>query len=162
MEFYKSGGYENVRSIFDYAEKSYLKSYSWDITKSPETLHHDDGQLVEQNEWDKVHNTDFNTSYVMIPLSRYYEVMEILPIGNELSLKKVVDKIYEFYQKPLTNEQIERVKLYPRVGCGYIEDLLKKASIGEKVCYADLRGDCVHFEGIKRIQANVYELRLGS
>jgi len=128
MEFYKSGGYDNVRSIFDYAEKSYLKSYSWDITKSPETLHHDDGQLVEQNEWDKVHNTDFNTSYIIIPLSRYDEVLEILPIGNELSLKNVVENIYKFYQKPLTNEQIEQVKLYPRDNWCYVENLLIKAS----------------------------------
>ena len=34
--------------------------------------------------------------------------------------------------------------------------------MGEKVYYANLLGDYKHFEGIKRIQSNIYELRLGS
>ena len=44
----------------------------------------------------------------------------------------------------------------------YNNDLLKKASEGKVVCFAELRGDSVWFEGIKRAHANIYELRLGS
>jgi hypothetical protein len=161
MEFYNTYDFKDFQPLLHYSKQAYFRSLIWNITKSPDTLTRRDDSLTE-DEWNKVHNTDFNTAYITIPLTRFFEAMEVLPIGNELSLRNVVNKIYEFYQKPLTKKQVEQIKSFPDDTFDYKKDLLKKAEMGEKVCYSDLRGDCVHFEGIIRTQANIYELRLGS
>lgn len=161
MEFYKSNMSDNPKSLLDYHEMHYFPDYSWDIKEQPDTAICE-GQPLTHDEGSKVHNTDFHTAYIIVPLSRFYEVMDIIPIGKELSFNNVANSIYNFYHKALTAEQIEEIKSYPRDPFDYTDDLLKRAATGEKVCYADLRGDSVEFEGITRVSANIYELYLGS
>lgn len=139
----------------------YFQNFSWDIKEFPGTATYE-GELATPDVVSEVHNTDFNTAYLIVPLSRFNEVMEIIPIGKELSFHTVAYKIHSFYHKPLTTEQIEQIKYYPLDPFDYVSDLLKNAAEGKKVCYADLRGDSVWFEGITRVSANIYELDLGS
>ena len=108
----------------------------------------------------KVHNTDFETAYLLVPLSRHYEVMDVIPIGDTLTLQAILTKIHKFYHEPLSTKQIQRIMLYPK--CGFKDKLINRANEGRNVSYVDLRGDCVCFEGIKRVRGNIYEMILGS
>jgi hypothetical protein len=161
MEFYANYKYDDPKKLIDYLEMHYCRGVSWDIKTelSNATI---DEKPIPLNVFNKVLNTDFHTSYLMVPISRFYEVMEIVPMDKKLTFGNVMNAIYDFYHQPLTQEQIEMIKGFPRDVFGYNNDLLNKASEGKVVCFAELRGDSVWFEGIKRAHANIYELRLGS
>lgn len=140
----------------------YFKGYIWNLRKSPDTLVNSEWQSVKQDEWEKVHKEQHNIAHIIVPISRFYEVMDVVPVESKLTLKNVINNLYNFYHRPLTTEQINRIKSHPYDTFDYKNDLLNKADMGQQVCYVDLLGECVHFEGIKKVQANIYELLLGS
>ena len=159
MEFYASKNHKDFRRYIDFEKQIYFTNVSWDINEDPSTATIN-GETPSTTEMTKVHNTDFETAYIIVPLSRYYEVMDVVPIGYELTLQAVLTRIHKFYHKTLSAEQIEKIKLFPK--CDYVDDLLNNVKIGAVVSYIDLRGDCVEFEGIQRVRGNIYEMILGS
>jgi hypothetical protein len=161
MEFYNNYDTLNDQTIFEYYDKHYLRGYSWNLNENPNTLTRDEKKPTKK-ELDKVHVTEFTNVYLLIPLTRFYEIMEVLPIGNKLTLRNVVNALYEFYKKPMTKEQIEKISLMKCDTNNYITKLVKEAEEGKEVCYGQLRGCSVWFEGIKRIEGNLYKLCLGS
>lgn len=166
MEFYNSRISSDIRSMINYSQKRYFTSYSWTLRDPPSELQRfnvtfSDYDAVSEDEWTHIHATDYNTSYLIVPLSRFSEVVEVLPIGNQLSLRKVVNSLYEFYHQPLKQEDIDKIKNFPDT-LGYVQELLKYYEDGKQMAYIDLRGDSIYFEGIERVKANVYKLNLGS
>lgn len=159
MEFYASHDHQDFRRLIEFGNQAYFGDVSWDIRSDPSTATINDEDLTTF-QLTKVHNTDFETAYLLVPLSRHYEVMDVIPIGRELTLKAVLTRIHKFYHETLSTKQIEKIKFYPR--CGYKDELIDRANEGENVSYVDLRGDCVCFEGIKRVRGNIYEMILGS
>lgn len=160
MEFYSKSHISHADNL-QYSNMEYFGSISWSIKTPPSEAMHNDEKLSEEQLM-RIENTDFHTAYLIIPLSRFYEVTEVMPIGNKLTLHSVINKLYDFYHKPLTEEEVEKVKLFPGDIFKYNSDLVARYTNGEIVCYADIRGDCEHFEGIQRVEGNVYQLRLGS
>lgn len=158
-----------IRNKVMFDEKRYLIGLSWTVDAKPETaskhdIETDDFRPLTDNEWNEVHHIDYNTAYLIVPITRFSDVTEVIPIGKEISAKSVITKVHEFYHTPLTQQQIDNVKDYCECGgdLGYSEELIAKSSNGETVAYVDLRGAAIYFEGIKRVAGNVYKLEFGS
>ena len=168
MESMKTIDYEamrkEIRSLVQFSEKRYLTDISWEITDKPKhaTKYDDVFRPLTEEEWNEVEHKDVNTAYIIVPLTRFGEVTEVVPIGREISAMNVISKIYELYNTPLSKEKIHDISNYPDDSLGYNGDVVKKALNGEVVRYVDLRGAAISFEGIQRVSGNVYKLNLGS
>ena len=157
---------DEIRSMVCFAEQRYLTNISWLVTDEPEeaTVYDaskNDFRPLTENEWDNVHHLDHNTAYLIVPLTRFREVTEVIPINREISARDVISKVYELYHTPLTKEKLDAVKSFPD-SLGYTNNALKMAAKGKEVCYVDLRGAAIYFEGIQRVSGNVYKLHFGS
>jgi hypothetical protein len=154
-----------VCSLVQFAEKKYFNNISWTLQSKPHeaTMYeHDDFRPITDREWNEVHHIDSAMAYLIVPLTRFEDVTEVLPLGKTLSIKNVITKLYEFYNTPLTQEKIDEVKEYPNDCFDYVDEVIDMSSKGKTVNYLDLRGDSIYFEGIKRVCGNVYKLNLGS
>lgn len=157
--------HQEIRSMVVFNEKRYLTGISWTVDEIPNkaTMYeNDDFRPLTDEEWNEVHHTDCNTAYLIVPLTRFREVTEVIPIGREVTAKNVIGKIHEFYHKPLTQQQVDDVSNYCCEDLGYCEDLVKSASHGNVVRYVNIRGAAIYFEGIQRVAGNVYKLNFGS
>lgn len=157
---------DDVRSMIRFAEQRYLTNISWMVTDEPEEASVYDGsnndfRPLTDNEWNNVHHVDHNTAYIIVPLSRFREVTDVIPINRKITAHDVISKVYEFYHTPLTKEKLDDVKSFPD-DLGYTKNVMKMAAEGKEVCYVDLRGAAIYFEGIQRVSGNVYKLNLGS
>lgn len=154
-----------ICSLVQFAEKKYFTNVSWTLTSGvheAKIYENDDFRQITEEEWNEVHHRDANMSYLIVPITRFNDVTEVLSLGKTLTIKNVISKLHDFYNTPLIEEKIDDIKEYPRDCLGYVDELLDKASQGKSVNYLDLRGDAVYFEGIQRVCGNVYKLNLGS
>ena len=156
---------KEIRSMVVFSEKRYLTGISWSVDTSPEEAmmyENDDCRPLKNEEWNTVHHVDCNTAYLIVPLTRFSDVTEVLPIGKEITAKSVISKVYDFYHTPLTQQQIDDVSNFECSDLGYCDELIKMSKNGNTVRYVDLRGAAVYFEGIQRVAGNVYKLHFGS
>lgn len=157
---------DDIRSMVHFANQRYFTNISWLVTDKPEEATTYDSNKKEfrpltDDEWNNVHQVDNNTSYLIVPLTRFRDVSEVIPINREITARDVISKVYEFYHTPLTKEKLDDIIKYPD-SLGYNSDALKMAKKGKDVCYVDLRGAAIYFEGIQRVSSNVYKLHFGS
>jgi hypothetical protein len=156
---------DEIRSLVQFSEQRYFTNVSWEVTQHPtkaSMFENNEFRPLTDEEWNEVHHTDCNTAYLIVPLSRFSEVTEVIPIGRELSAKNVITKIHEFYHTPLSDEKIQDISSFPNDFLGYNSDTVAQATNGEVVYYVDLRGSAIFFEGIQRVSGNVYKLNFGS
>jgi hypothetical protein len=149
----------------EFAKKWYFEKICWIIKQHPKeafyTNGNDENKSFTDHEFNIIHHIDCNTAYLIVPLTRFQEVSDIIPLGSDLTLGGVLNAIYDFYHKPLTNKEVEKIKNFPK-SFHYEDALITKFEQGETVCYADLRGESKYFEGIQRVENNIYRLKLGS
>ena len=169
MDSLKNINYDDIRAdirkMITFNEKRYLTNISWTVDQKPE-----DAEKFENNkfrpltddEWNEVHHKDCNNAYLIVPLTRFLDVTEVIPLGREITAKHVIGKIYDFYHTPLSQQQIDDIENFPNDCLGYNEELVKSASKGNVARYVDLRGAAIYFEGIQRVAGNVYKAQFGS
>lgn len=149
-----------------------LKNISWCPDNSVDTA-----KLIlrdiESDDYDETHikitddlwNTsvlpkDHGNRFLIVPLERYYETRAIITFNNNpITLKEFLTKIYDFYHTPLTTiDQINNISDQDRK-----KEALNKLENGESVCYTDLvEGNCFHFEGIKKLDYDIYSINFGT
>ena len=143
----------------------YLMGVSWEADTDPSeaTIFEDNSNefhsLTEQ-EWNEVHYTNQNNAYLIVPITRHEDIFSVITIDKEITVKNVISKVHEFYHTPLTEQQINDARNFEDTE--YKDELLKNASQGIPVYYIDLIGCAKYFEGIQRVDGNVYKLKLGS
>lgn len=157
---------DEISSLVRFADQRYLNNISWLVTDKPqEATIYDNNKNnfrpLTDDEWNNVHHVDINTAYLIVPLTRFRDVSEVIPINREITAQDVITKVYEFYHTPLTKKKLDDMIKYPD-DLGYKSDALKMAKKGQDVCYVDLRGAAIYFEGIQRVSGNVYKLHFGS
>jgi hypothetical protein len=156
---------KEIRSLVQFSEKRYLTDISWEITDEPKhatKFDNDEFRPLTDEEWNEVQHKDYNTAYLIVPITRFMEVTDVIPIGRELNAKTIITKIHEFYHTPLSTDKVDDIRNYPNDCLGYNDEVVKKAYNGEVVRYVDLRGAAIYFEGIRRVSGNVYKLDFGS
>jgi hypothetical protein len=101
--------------------------------------------------------------HIIVPVARFPPHEHVLDFGKGiLTLNRLSETLHKFYTSSLTEEQIEYVKTYNDDYFEYKKNCLKKYEDGMRVSYKDLMGDKVHFEGLRRVDTNVWRLQLGS
>ena len=89
---------------------------------------------------------------ITFPITRYSEFTKTIafPGGTVYDLLR---QIYNYFQQPITSE-----KLYSLSGKNSI--FVRDANVGDK--RLTLMGNLARFEGFRKLEDNLYELRLGS
>lgn len=154
--YQNSSNFENAK---------YFENTCWSITWKPEeafdSRKEDDKNYFTEEQLNDVKHVDANTAFLIVPLTRFQGVSDVIPLGQTLTLKVVLCTLHEFYHKPLTKADIDKINGFPR-DFEYTESLVGRFENGEEVCYADLIGGLKYFEYIQRVASNVYRLKLGS
>lgn len=150
----------------NYRDIRLFDEISWCIRDTPdkaEVMTKDDEWIpLTSDDLHRVRHMDINTPYLIVPLTRFYKVSEIIPLDKELTAQNVMQKIYDFYHTPLSEKELEKVQTFPDDSYDYLKDVLDKIANKKEVCYIDLRGDSDGFEGIEKVASNVYKLELAS
>ena len=118
-------------------------------------------QLTE-DDWNKVIvDARHKTYYLHVPITRFSEEVMIMALPNEeITLRKILTTIYEFYHTmKVTSELVNRRKKDDVFN--YIKNAAKQMKRGKDVYIIDIMGDKVFYEGFT-VFRNVLFLNLGS
>jgi hypothetical protein len=150
----------------DYRNTTLFTGICWNIEQHPdkaERRNEDDVWIpLTVDDVHRVRHTDINTPYLIVPLTRFYEVSEVIPLNRKLTAHNVMQTIYDFYHTPLQEKDLLKIKHFPDEPFEYCKKAIEQAANKKEVCYINLRGDSNGFEGIEKVAANVYKLQLAS
>lgn len=141
-------------------------SISWCINRDIENAckyDDDDNEFqLTENEWNEVIVDARNIAYYLhMPVTRFSEEVMIIALPNEeITLRKLLTTIYEFYHTiKVTPELIKR--RIKTDAFNYLKKASKEIKRGRDVCIIDIMGDMVFYEGVTKFH-NILFLNLGS
>jgi hypothetical protein len=96
---------------------------------------------------------------LIVPVHRFEEYNEYIDLSNDnITLNKLLDILFNYYNKEeMTLEQLKKI---PNDMDNYVKDAIKKIKTG-KIYRINIVGSLCRYEGIKKIDGNVYKLILG-
>jgi hypothetical protein len=142
-----------------------FSQYVWTLRTEPDKITYDSSRnmtSVSKEDLNAVEISSEIDTLLVVPLSRDHENFQILRLPADVTLKILVNTLHEFYHKTLTDKDVQQVKAFRDNMFKYKSNLIHDFENGEKVSWVNLRGDAVHFEGVRKIQGNLYCLVLGS
>jgi hypothetical protein len=166
----------------EFSDGSHIDWFVWEPVESAHVCRFDFMRQIVPGDMYSTAEVMMPIHELHVPVARYGDVWRTIkfPQGMKLDVRGLLEKIYEFYQTPITVRDIADRK---RDKDDYIIDVRKKLAKGERVVWADLIGcsgylpgsnestenrrhpfSCsglVRFEAIK-IEGNKIVLALGS